>query len=342
MTNETQTLEERIKTEQKAVRAIINNYKGWADSLAQQLTLETPNHHLTTGSYREEVWKTLFMQIVPRKFHIEQGVFIIDSNGQISDEVDLAIFDESYTPYIFKLGKIKFIPIEAVAVAVQCKSTNIDGVKKWAETITRLRTAFDSVTRIMGGLSHNNLKNALDELENVQGQAKHVRTMKLKSQTSTRPILILCSLVEGRNPADPGREGTILHKNAASFDIVLNIDKENKLSKVIPNEHWDYRDWYKELNHYGLNRYGQESSNYEKLVLEHEKPFNKTMRHLEIGPDEENVILSLTFQLNQLLMLINNPMFFPHQSYVEMFCKHLAAAESEASSKRKRSRRDDL
>ncbi|MNN95966.1 hypothetical protein D3C81_2148620 [compost metagenome] len=30
-------------------------------------------------------------------------------------------------------------------------------------------------------------------------------------------------------------------------------------------------------------------------------------------------LLSLTFQLNQLLMLINNPLLFPHDAYVRMF-----------------------
>lgn len=34
---------------------------------------------------------------------------------------------------------------------------------------------------------------------------------------------------------------------------------------------------------------------------------------------DDNPLLSLNFQLNQLLMLINNPMPFPHLSYAEMF-----------------------
>ena len=36
---------------------------------------------------------------------------------------------------------------------------------------------------------------------------------------------------------------------------------------------------------------------------------------------KDNNLLSFIFQLNQLLMLINNPLLFPHQSYVDLFNK---------------------
>ena len=44
----------------------------------------------------------MFKRIIPKKFVIEQSVFLIDSKGNVSNGVDLAIFDEMYTPYIFR------------------------------------------------------------------------------------------------------------------------------------------------------------------------------------------------------------------------------------------------
>ena len=35
--------------------------------------------------------------------------------------------------------------------------------------------------------------------------------------------------------------------------------------------------------------------------------------------NEEYALLSFIFQFNQMLMMINNPMFFPHMAYVDMF-----------------------
>ena len=91
------------------------------------------------------MWESLFKMVVPRKYCIEQGVFIIDAFGHKSREVDLAIFDELYTPYIFNYGKIKFIPIEAVAAVVQCKGEFPDkkAIESWEESISALTTSMD-------------------------------------------------------------------------------------------------------------------------------------------------------------------------------------------------------
>ena len=37
--------------------------------------------------------------------------------------------------------------------------------------------------------------------------------------------------------------------------------------------------------------------------------------------EREYTLLSFIFQFNQMLMMINNPMFFPHKAYVDMFNK---------------------
>jgi hypothetical protein len=94
----------------KTISKIKQNYIRIEKSIVEQLFLEFPNHQPTVGSYREDVWYSLFRQIVPYKFAIEKSVFIIDSKGEISKEVDLAIYDEQYTPYIFNYGNVRFIP----------------------------------------------------------------------------------------------------------------------------------------------------------------------------------------------------------------------------------------
>src|SRR5690554_4720318 len=133
----------------ETIQKIKENYKRIERSIVEQLFLEFSNHNPTTGSYREDVWHSLFRQIVPHKFAIEKSVFIIDSNGEISREVDLAIFDEQYTPYIFNYGNVRFIPIEAVAVVVQCKSNSIDNgnLEEWKKSIDKLETNTQSITR---------------------------------------------------------------------------------------------------------------------------------------------------------------------------------------------------
>ena len=74
--------------------------------------------------------------------------------------MDLAVYDEMYTPYIFNYGEIKFIPIEAVAVVVQCKSgvndtATTENVIEWVNTVKALKTSMDSVTRNITDLVDN-------------------------------------------------------------------------------------------------------------------------------------------------------------------------------------------
>lgn len=48
----------------------------------------------------------------------------------------------------------------------------------------------------------------------------------------------------------------------------------------------------------------------QRIKIEH---YNIKNRERKYG------LLSFIFQFNQMLMLINNPMFFPHKAYVDMF-----------------------
>ncbi|MFF2481933.1 DUF6602 domain-containing protein [Paenibacillus sp. NPDC058071] len=295
--------DERVRqTNNEIIRKIADNYIQLEKAMVAQLRLSS-QHHLTTGSFREEIWKNMFEQIVPRKFSVEQSVFIIDSNGNISNEVDLAIFDEQYTPYIFRFGKLKYIPIEAVAVVVQCKSKSLDNgdLKKWVESIQALKTSNKSITRTQGM---------------VVSEGFNVKKESL-TQTSTRPLRILCHL----NESYAGTE-------ESWFDFVI-APKDERLKLWSLPDNSDTKYWYKTLNH-AEEQYNEYIRDYEGKVVGLDKyvvsqgdrdPAQKS----EGAKDKEVTLLTLTFQLNQLLMLLNNPMFFPHLAYVEMFNKRLGA-----------------
>lgn len=282
---------------------IAKNYRGIEKSIVNQLFLEVSNHYPTVGSYREAVWESLFKMIIPKKYCIEQGVFIIDSYGNKSREVDLAIFDELYTPYIFNYGKIKFIPIEAVAAVVQCKSENLNdqAIEEWEMSIRRLTTSMDSVARM-----------ATFMVDNFKSESP-------TTQTATRPLKILCTLAGE----------SIFKKYEENFDIILSADAEKMmLHKHISKENQSLEDWNNALNHAPNEKMSPEDKmNREdrriklKTKREHLLQDLKVVKSGKDNEQDENVILSLIFQLNQLLMVINNPMLFPHRAYAEQFSK---------------------
>lgn len=293
------------------IKDIKENYLKMERELVTQLNYDVTNHQLTAGSYREEIWVNFFTRIVPKKFNIARSVFIIDSNQNVSKEVDIAIYDEQYTPYIFNYGLIKFIPVEAVAAVVQCKSRNLnpEDLEEWADSIDALKTSNDSIVRLATYIHIGNL------------QEGHSGNNAI--QTATRPIKILCHIPIDETNTDDS-------KGRNKFDIVIEAYQNSKSDK---NKD---KNTSKEVSNDGnlkitfadddllevLQKYNQADKD-DNLETNGEK--FKKLKERKIGDykvsdkTKKYTLLSFIFQFNQILMMINNPMFFPHKTYVDMF-----------------------
>jgi hypothetical protein len=307
--------EKKVLNGKKPTDVILKNSKQMEELIAAQLDMI--NHHGTTiGTLRETIWQDMFKQIIPKKFILVHSVFIIDSNNQISNEVDLAIMDEMYTPYVFQYGKMKFVPIEAVAVVVECKSSKCSGdVKKqlinWSEAIKKLKTCPKSIARIAFGIS----------LEAPF------------TQPATRPIQILCCL------NNSCKEDLQEH-----FDCIISLVKQELDVSFTENKkearEFNLFEWFRKLNFHGEEKaypYPEKKIQIRK-DKSHEKEETTDKRELEKRKLSDYAIegyplLSLNFQLNQLLMLINNPMPFPHLAYAKMFQD--AVTQQKENSKKK-------
>ncbi|MFC3749084.1 DUF6602 domain-containing protein [Paenibacillus sp. GCM10012306] len=306
---------------QKVRKKLVENYTVMEEQIVNQLKFSS-QHHVTTGTFREEIWKSMFEQMIPQKFSIEHSVFIIDSDGHVSNEVDLAIFDEQYTPYIFRYGKLKYIPIEAVAVVVQCKSKNIyddTNLEDWVNSIKQLQTKMKSISRTLGAVVCTGFESVpvvqplqqADKNQESEDPCEKKKKSPTPTQTSTRPIRILCHT-----------ETAIGKTEDVDFDILIHPSKEEgKLEITIPNETESLGWWHGELNYYGDERSDEYMQNV-SFSAKHTKLEEYRVISDE-NPSDEVSLLSLTFQLNQLLMLINNPILFPHLAYVQMFQKTL-------------------
>lgn len=297
----------------KAIQDIMTNYSQMEQSYVNQLYMRQRLHSLTAGMAREDVWKELFRMILPGKFVLEHSVFIIDSGEGISNEVDLAVIDETYTPYIFHYGRLKFIPIEAVAAVIECKSQSLkpEDIKQWVKSIAGLKTCNESIARM----------------------ATQIAVEGVMTQEATRPLRILCAMENSQ--AENVRD---------EFDFVLlakeeKRDKSGKIKepahiKVMVNpKQGSLMEWFTELNFEKKENFekAQENIFQENSKMEENKKRgqeqkeileNTTLKEYQIKDKPSGRIqglLSFHFQLNQLLMLINNPLLFPHQKYVEMF-----------------------
>jgi hypothetical protein len=288
-----------------AFEKIHKNYKYLNKMMVEEMEIAS-EHDGLTGDYREQMWMKLFRSIIPQKFSMAQGVMIIDSKGNISKEVDIAVYDEQYTPYVFQYNTLKFIPIEAVAVVIECKSTNPkpDELKEWADKIEKLTPKATGVARMATGYSCG---------------------ITNPSQLKTRPIKILAT-IRTYKTEEPMKN--IKGKLGDYFDFILQEQgvKENREFKVmIKNEDKSLGWWGHRLNGQGGDEYLKikdmdkcqlNQADYGELDFDGIDLLKNTLQDLRV---EGNELLSLNLQLNQLLMILNNPMLFPHFAYAKRF-----------------------
>ena len=209
---------------------------------------------------------------------------------------------------------IKFIPIEAVAAVVQCKSKSLDkdDLLNWTDSIDKLNTSRDSIVRLATNI-HFGIKND----ENNQ-----------PIQTSTTPIKILCYISETKkiNRKNEGKD---------SFDVIIEAYQKKKdiknSDKKINNIHLGNLNivFKKNKNLYDiLCQYNRNNEDYDnKKNIKKELTNRKISDYVIHKGKEEYSLLSFIFQFNQMLMMINNPMFFPHKAYVDMFNKNTNKGE---------------
>jgi len=97
---------------------------GFNQSLLDKLDLgrKTAKHPVTKGDASENSWLEMMNIYLPKRYEASKG-FIVDSRGSISQQIDLIIFDRQYSPFIFKMDAMEYVPAESVYAAFEVKQT---------------------------------------------------------------------------------------------------------------------------------------------------------------------------------------------------------------------------
>lgn len=158
-------------------------------------------HPGSKGDSLENTWIEWLRKYLPNRYCIDKAI-IIDSKGNLSHQIDLVIYDQHYTPFVFTQNGIHYIPAEGVYAVFEVKPELTKGYIEYAgekiESVRKLyRTSTNiidrgkkyeprSLTKILGGIlcSVSTIKN--DTIE------KH-----LKSLTGLQTIDLGCSIDGG-------------------------------------------------------------------------------------------------------------------------------------------------
>ncbi|HYI64748.1 MAG TPA: DUF6602 domain-containing protein [Allosphingosinicella sp.] len=106
-----------------------------------QSVRETIGHSGTMGDGSENVWLELLQTYLPTRYVVEKA-FVVDSNDNMSDQIDVVVFDRQYTPFIFVIENQMVVPAESVYAVFEAKQTVnaalIQYAQKKAASVRRL------------------------------------------------------------------------------------------------------------------------------------------------------------------------------------------------------------
>jgi hypothetical protein len=108
--------------------------EGLHDDIHQRLEMarRTMGDMVAKGDASETIWLKLFQEYLPKRYQAEKA-FVVDSNGNFSQQMDIVIFDRQYSPFIFKYEEKLIIPAESVYAVFEAKQTVNKGFIEYAE-----------------------------------------------------------------------------------------------------------------------------------------------------------------------------------------------------------------
>jgi hypothetical protein len=119
-------------------------FKGLQNQMEAKLTFnrKVVNHPTAKGTATELEWAEMLSTYLPRRYCVECA-FVIDSVGNISEQIDLVIFDRQYSPFILKQNGVTYIPAECVYAVIEVKQNlskqNIKYAQDKAASVRKLK-----------------------------------------------------------------------------------------------------------------------------------------------------------------------------------------------------------
>lgn len=74
------------------------------------------------GEVNEQHFIDFLRKYLPNRYTVEKAI-VLDSEGAVSDSIDVVVFDRQYTPTLLDNDKHRYVPAEAVYGIFECKPT---------------------------------------------------------------------------------------------------------------------------------------------------------------------------------------------------------------------------
>jgi len=96
----------------------------------------TITHNGTMGEVNEQYFIEIIRKYLPNRYAVDTGI-VLDSTGKTSDQIDVIVFDNQYTPTLLDQQGHRFIPAESVYAVLEVKPTIDKGYLEYAANKAR-------------------------------------------------------------------------------------------------------------------------------------------------------------------------------------------------------------
>lgn len=114
-----------------------------AEMIAKLQTARRNIHHPgTKGDVSENSWLKMLETYLPRRYAVQKAI-VVDSEGSVSEAIDIVVFDRHFSPFLFHQEGVCYIPAESVYAVFEVKQkfdkTNLEYAAKKAASVRRLK-----------------------------------------------------------------------------------------------------------------------------------------------------------------------------------------------------------
>ncbi len=213
--------------------------------LAEFGLVDELGHPVQKGDATEQEWIDWFNEYLPKRYKAESGR-VIDYDGNLSDQIDIIIYDTHFSPIVFQVKNEKYFSAESVYAVFEVKqklnkefieyaSAKIESVRKLKRTNGQIRTINGyanghSLFDIIGGLL--TLRSGWTNETTLTNIEKHVKELTQQNDIDFICCLgvVACEIIYGEVPKFEGkpvfdlRELTI-HSNDENGTLIYTYFK---------------------------------------------------------------------------------------------------------------------
>ena len=150
-------------------------------------------HPGSKGDAMENSWIELFRRYLPNRYSVDKAM-VIDNEGNVSDQIDIVVYDNFYTPFVFRQNGFTYIPAEGVYAVFEVKPELNDHIEYAGDKIASVRrlkrTTVDMIssgksfparnlTKIIGGILANTTTYRKETLENHLKGLSGIKTIDM-------------------------------------------------------------------------------------------------------------------------------------------------------------------